>query len=453
MSGPVRRARLIAIALFVFACGRSAFHPDASPTPSPSPTAEPQFGDGHDGDRMFVGNSTPNLCLRLVDGSGLRATVSAAGITGGTRVLVLQVQDSLGVPPGPAAPISALASAGRWEFRRVVETSGSTLTFDAPLAIHYRTAASGASAEICTMPEYAAVMVSASANVLAAAWDGTSGGLVGFFAHSLSIDSAGAIVAGARGFRGGTVHGTTGGQDEIKELDTAGDVAHYGGFGEGVDATWWDGVGRGAAANGGGGGGCFNAGGGGGGNGGAGGFGGSQATPAPANAATAGRGGAPLPFTPRERLAFGGGGGSGQQDLSSQSAGAGGAGGGVVVVFAGSLSGGGKIASTGAFGGKSQPASPPPDGAGGGGAGGTILLVTTASSFTGAILANGGDGGDVGGNGVQYGVGGGGAGGRILGEGFSPAPFAVTSGGSPGRTSTSSTHDATRGTAGTMSFP
>lgn len=386
-----------------------------------------------------------NVCARVVLATGGTLTLasdSSGAFTPGVSIAVMQVQDDFAAA-GDGAAMALVASAGTFAVSEIASVDPIVLA--TPLASRFASAGTR-TAQACTIPELVEVVVTASASIVAPAWNGTSGGFVGVsVAGALRVD--GAITADGAGFRGGLEYGNGGGADETSIVSA--ELTHYGGIGEGLDRRGWQEIGVGNRANGGGGGGCYNSGGGGGGSAGAGGFGASQRDPEAVNPATAGRGGAKL--VAAGRIAFGGGGGAGHQN--QQVGGLGGAGGGIVFVRAGRLEGAGRLSSDGAGGGDTANPSGDVDGAGGGGAGGTVSIIAGGGTFAGVVRASGGRGGDSSVNGAnREGLGGGGGGGSVRVEGL-PTILVVTSGGRPGRSPNGNEHDAKPGEPGVSVVP
>lgn len=393
-----RLARVLPVAgvIVVFGCAPAAFDV-VMPPPDPG-----LWGDGRDGDEVFVFPTAINVCHPLVSGSASSLTLTAGtSLAPGVSILVWQVQDDVTVVSS-AMQIS-VGNAGRSEVVRVASTNGSVLAVEPALGAFYSSVGGARRAQVCTVPEYESVIVQPGASLLATEWNGSTGGFLGFFARG-TVTLEGTLDATGDGFRGALPLGNGGGSNETSLTNVA-DKA--GAIGEGIDGSLFGMCGRGNAANGGGGGGAFNSGGGGGSNEGAGGRGASQvSTP---NPGTFGHGGAALTAT--GRLLLGGGGGSGHQN--DNLAGGGGDGGGVIFVKAFRMTGSGDVDASGFPGEASRILSSLADGAGGGGAGGTIVLESSDWGFTGAVVGRGGEGGSVDRSGLR-GLGGGGGGGRAV---------------------------------------
>jgi hypothetical protein len=382
-------------------------------------------GDGHHGPIDVNSDIVINQCHSVSTASGTSVTVSAtSGLLAGDRVLVMQMQDVFATP-GATITVNAAGTAGQWEIVRIQSLGGNILTTET-LSGTYRTDGNGATAQACLMPEYTTVNVGPSGRIMAADWDGSTGGIVAFYAND-TVTITGSIFATATGFLGGQMPPNNG-ADSITAEETG--LGQGGGKGEGLDGTAWNKAGRGAMANGGGGGNGHNAGGGGGGNAGAGGSGGKQSVGIGGNAHpnTPGRAGGSVLLSLPTTVVLGGGGGTGHQNNSH--AGLGGDGGGIVMMNVRELNGAGSIVSNGDDGLISIAAGNgrDTDGAGGGGAGGTVWVRTLGGAFTGAIEANGGNGGDNEERFTLHGTGGGGGGGRILLLGVASGVPSVSSG-------------------------
>ena len=400
--------------------------------------------------------------------------------------------------------VTALGSAGRYEFAGVEDVNGNQITLTCGLKYNYTT---DGKTQVVRVPQYTTLTIAQNASIVADAWDGTRGGVVAVHANT-TLGLNGEINVSSLGFRGGLT--------ENFSADAATAVTGYRSIsaddgaekGEGIagDVLTYDSFngryGRGAPANGGGGGNAHNGGGGGGANGrsglawsgqgvmlasvvgaaawsldpgytangdartnsSGGGRGGytyastdqNALTVAPGDAAWGGNnrrelgglGGHPLDNDPTGRLFMGGGGGAG--DGNNNTAGRGGNGGGIVFVVAGTVTGTGSILAQGEDGENAD--GNPNDAPGGGGGGGTVLVhATSISNIT--IDVSGGAGGDhTNSSGAETeGPGGGGGGGYIAVYGGTPTR--VAAGGLGGTTNRQSlaefpSNGATAGNAG-----
>ncbi len=455
----------------------------------------------------YPATATTATSITVTAGNAAGANINIAS---GDLLLVIQMQDAdinstntanYGSNTGVGAGYTNLNSAGKYEF--VVATSGitfgtgGTFTFNGGGAggslinTYTNAAAAGANGakrfQVVRVPQYTSATLSST--LTAAAWNGTSGGV-------LAIDVAGVLTLGGtvsvdgKGFRGGggrSLGGATGGAStdyvRLASLNANGAKGEsiagtsqylYNGalLNTGVDGLPNGSQARGAPGNGGGGGtdanqaaNDQNSGGGGGGNGGAGGHGGNSWN---ANIADGGNGGAALPAS-QTLLFMGGGGGAGStnngtSDPNTNTTGvnsSGAVGGGIVMIRAAEIAGTGTITANGA-----NALNVAQDGSGGGGAGGTILVVTKFGTLPGlTVSAKGGNGGSswltsgagtcpnstpIGAACNYHGPGGGGGGGIIMTS--SPVASADVSAGANGVTTAAmNAFNATSGTAGVTS--
>ena len=422
------------------------------PTPDPIVTPIVDAGRGLDGSIVFDVSEEIDECVPVDVGGGTEIELaSSSGLFGaGRRVLVVQMNDAIGVS-GPTAAVSNFGRAGQWEIAEIADVAGNTLLLAAPLAhANYEShLLNGHRAQACLVREYVDVTIASGAAVRARAWDGDRGGIIAWQVNrTLHLEAGGRLSANASGFRGGMC-GSPATNENVTSFDVP--LGSGGGKGEGLDARFFLRFGRGAVTNGGGGGNGLNAGGGGGGGAGRGGIGGGQtnATGILVIGADPMRGFAGGGAASDARLVFGGGGGAGHLNGVELDR-CGGAGGGALVVRAALLSGAGLIAANGESG-----IDVNRDGGGGGGGGGTIdFVVASASAFCGVLSADGGDGADVENNSFStfYGPGGGGGGGSVRAKGISATIHAF--GGDEGRNTTSGVSwDAEGGEPGVALFP
>lgn len=343
----------------------------------------------------------------------------------GDRVLIIQVQDAAINAVNTAAyggngtngnGYTDLGFSGLYEFGEVSSFAGGLLTLRNPLQHSYR-AVSGipnrkSAYQVIRVPAYKNVTLTGP--VMAAPWNGLTGGVVAFHAwQTLDMNGYGITVTGL-GFRPGRINSAGGGynlQDYVSAT-----YGSYGEKGEGIAGTpagtWTATAGgyengsfaRGAPANAGGGGNAHNSGGGGGANYGDGGKGGYQYS-GPQD--VGGRGGKGIKTGLPARIIMGGGGGGGHQN--NMAATGGGHGGGIILITANTIIGAGIVSADGISAGPSAD-----DGAGGGGAGGSIMLAYNGA-LPGSITftAKGGNGGNETFL-ARHGSGGGGGGGVII---------------------------------------
>jgi MYXO-CTERM domain-containing protein len=375
------------------------------------------LGDGHDGALSVstantVINAAAPLTTSVAAGATLlkvgaaSATTTGTGFAVGRLVLVIQ---STGLTPEPAsagnnAPVAVDLTSndvGHFELARVQAMGTGQLQLTAPLTQGFAATVT----QVVSVPEYTTVTLTGAGTLVAPAWDGTRGGVVGFLATgAVTLATNTKISADGLGFRGGVLSNDTTYARYgclTTDLDLATGAA--GGKGEGIVVSSYSKSGRGNLGNAGGGGDCHNSGGGGGGHGGPGGLGGLSYT-GDSSRPVGGIGGAALTYLLTDHLIFGGGGGAGHENDNVGTAG--GAGGGIVWVRAASLAGTGKLSATGTAAGTSSN-----DGSGGGGAGGAIALRVQGAANCAALDVSGGKGGNAG---DSHGPGGGGGGGRVL---------------------------------------
>lgn len=405
-------------------------------------------------------------------------------ISAGDLLLIVQIQNAnindantsnYGAGNGTGRGFTG-GTAGFYEYAiafNSVPLSGGTAIVTSPLTRNYISNSATASNrgkqtyQVIRVPQYSSATIAGT--VSAAAWNGTSGGVVAFDVAGTLTMSGGTISAAGKGFRGGggrNLTGASGGSNTDYRSQST--VDHHASKGEGIVGTpryVYNGsilidtgvegypsgsYARGAPGNAGGGGtdgspsnNTENSGGGGGGNGGVGGVGGNSWS---SNLAIGGIGGAAFSAA-ANRVLLGGGGGAGTNNNKSAETASGGAGGGIVMVRAGAMTGAGYVNVNGA----AAPDSKPDccgDGAGGGGAGGSIILIANSGLSGITASANGGKGGNTLVATDKHGPGGGGGGGVILSNGALSA--ASTAGGANGTTSSSSPYGAESGGTGSV---
>lgn len=434
------------------------------------------------------------------------ATGASTAIANGDLLLVIQMQDAgisssntnnYGANSGTGAGYNAVNNTGKYEFVKAtsaVPVTGGTVNILGTgtgngLLNTYTNAAYNAGTpraqrrfQVVRVPQYANGKL--SSGLTAAAWNGTTGGILALdFKDGLEL--SGTVSVNGLGFRGGAglqLQGDGGADTDYRNTaptSATTKTGFHGSKGEGFAGTpryVWNAtsstvvdtgvegypngsMGRGAPGNAGGGGtdsdpdtanpggNDENSGGGGGGNGGAGGRGGNCWN---SQSVRGGAGGVAFAEVGPGRIVLGGGGGAGTRnnDDNVTAASSGAAGGGIVIIRARKILGTGTITANGA----SAFNDTLNDGGGGGGAGGSIVFFALSSSLTGlTVRANGGRGGDAwrtepanGTPGERHGPGGGGAGGAIY---LSSAAASLTvTGGANGITTTS--NDAFNATTG-----
>ncbi|MCW3127938.1 MAG: hypothetical protein JWO03_3596 [Bacteroidetes bacterium] len=302
-----------------------------------------------------------------------------------------------------------LNGAGHYEYGIVNHVTGATIYLNAALATAFNIAGR---VQMVRIPNY--VNANITGTLIAKKWDGTSGGVLAFFASGSVTLNADINVSGL-GFRGGDVSNNpdgscgSGSPDFYYPLVQPG-MAGYWNFGgakkgEGITELIDDKMaGRGKLANGGGGGNKHNHGGGGGSNYTRGGIGGESLGGCPVNGYM-GIGGVSLASHISAGTMFpGGGGGSGDFNNGVGSYGA--DGGGIVIIKANSINGNNhRMTAKGndelVVGGAAL------DGVGGGGGGGSIYLDISIVASGVTLDVSGGHGGDQGHSCVGTGGGGG----------------------------------------------
>ncbi len=365
---------------------------------------------------FYPGIATATAGSTSVIVAGIDARGSLTAIAAGDLVLIMQMQDASintsnsssygGTTPGQG--YTSLNSAGAYEYAAVVSFSGGVITVASGLINTYRSASANSSSgqktfQVVRIPQYSSATL--AGQITAPAWNGSTGGIVGFDVAGILNWAGRTVEVSGRGFRGGggqqsRSNGT--GQilaptDYVSAVGTgtinlagvgsvpnaskgegiagtprllfapttvndnsAGTIADTCGGTDGVSCGYPAGsFARGAPGNAGGGGSDGNppandqnTGGGGGGSYGTGGTGGFGWTPGiPPGSPTGGFGGGGVPSSP-SRLFMGGGGGAGVTNDGTGTPGvgaasSGAAGGGIVLIRAGSTTGIGTINANG----------------------------------------------------------------------------------------------------------
>ncbi|TSJ38989.1 gliding motility-associated C-terminal domain-containing protein [Fluviicola chungangensis] len=355
-------------------------------------------------------------------------------------------------------------NSGKYEYAEVLSVAAGTINVRCALKNAYTTSGH---VQVVRVPRIGNLTLNASTNIVPAAWNGSTGGIVALEVNgTLNFGTNSKIIASGYGFRGGVTDNTSGGPGAAGDIGKPGYSAASEGSekGEGIGGaaaseytTLYSRYGCGAPANGGGGGNYKNSGGGGGSNigtgmyngkgvatagynafwnletagmattpssgGGRGGYSGSQnnqdeSVVGPNNAAWSGDsrrkegglGGHPLTYD-ATRVFMGGGGGAGEMDQNQ--GGSGGAGGGIVFIQSyGSITGSGTIEANGANGQNSNPTNAPNPGSfssaklgvdGAGGAGGGGAIIISNGTALPATLTLSAIGGNGGNNALSFG--------------------------------------------------
>jgi len=321
-----------------------------------------------------------NAYTNVTNIAGANITVGAtAGFAVGDQVMIIQMKGATisGVNNATFGNITALNSAGMYEFADITAIAGNIITLNNAPVNPYNTA--NGRVQLVTVPKYCLPVVTNT--LTCAAWNGTVGGVLAFEAGTLTLNSD--INVTGLGFRGGNF--ITGGF-----CCSNGNFAGNSGGEKGESISEYI-VGmmrmKGHQANGGGGSNCGNSGGGGGGNAGPGGLGGHQYNGCGAfdERGLGGLGLAPA----ANRMFLGGGGGGGFRDNNQVTA-PGSPGGGIVYIRANAIVCNNRVI---AANGASVVIISNGEGAGGGGAGGTIVISCNNYAGNLNVVANGGTGG------------------------------------------------------------
>lgn len=382
------------------------------------------------------------------DSSSIRVS-SAASFSPGDKVLIIQMKGAeIDLSNSPNfGNITALRSAGNYEFNRIRTISGNLIKLDYKIERSYEVTGK---VQLVKVPEYTSNLV--VNGLTCKPWDGWTGGVLAFYTTGSVILQGTGIEVSGMGFRGGAYINAPNSRYYIQGYFFPPDPNLAGQKGEGIsEVPVSHSFGCGKSANGGGGGNAHNAGGGGGGNGGSGGNGGFDFWETPNGSPTPntnGLGGLAIFENAPYRITMGGGGGAGNSNDNKGSGG--GNGGGIVFIKARSIEGNGKISANGVDitgpGGDNVN-----DGQGGGGAGGTIVIEAEQIASSVIIEAKGGRGGDC----LFFkknqiiGPGGGGGGGKIVLSKDFPGLSVNLSGGINGITNQNQNNGARPGIIGT----
>jgi uncharacterized repeat protein (TIGR01451 family) len=404
-----------------------------------------------------VGTAAANATSLTVGAIRTGPGAGATPIGVGDLLLIIQMQGAdINNANSASYGSTSNVTAGQYEYVLVSSVSGTTVNFTTGLKSTYVTSAANTvpirTFQVVRVPQYSSLTL--TANIVPAAWNGSTGGLVALdVAGTINLNGNTINVSGL-GFRGGAARllTTTNVNDASYLTTTASNLNAQKGEGiagtpqyvnnggtllnTNVDGYPGGSAARGAPGNAGGGGNdnTFNSGGGGGANGGRGGRGGNNYQN---NQAIGGEPGAAFAAS-GTTLVLGGGGGAGPNndgtgDATAGFSSSGSAGGGLVIVRAGSVAGTGSILANAAATGTGVRN----DGGGGGGAGGSILVTAvTPGGLSGlTLVANGAAGASnnpAANGGTQHGPGGGGGGGIIFTNGA--VASATANGGANGQT-------------------
>jgi gliding motility-associated-like protein len=367
---------------------------------------------------FFILSLSASLSAQTTDISGIINVYSAVtsikcndltvsnptGFKSGDKVLIIQMKGGKINLTNSASfgTITNYNNAGNYEFAYIDVINGQTISLTQSLTGQYTLTDF---VQIVNVPRYKNAIV--SSKLTAAAWNGSSGGILALeIENNLTLNAP--IEVSGLGFRGGTTSANYYNGCTSIDYFYASNQGAGAGKGESItnsDANFVNG--RGAIANGGGGGNHVNAGGGGGSNSGTGGKGGNEWDGC-SMSALGGEGGYSLNYSNAlNKIFLGGGGGGGHQNNSEGTPGT--SGGGIIFISADSIKGNNfLIKSDGLDNGKIAGI----DGSGGAGSGGTVLLNVKGFSHL-SVSAKGGIGGSYNGASTCHGPGGGGGGGTI----------------------------------------
>jgi hypothetical protein len=314
------------------------------------------YGDGSDGVLSISADTTEAPIDSACTGTATQTTLSATNAGFATAGQILLIIQSRGT------------GTGLWELNTISSYVAGTITLGSALINSY-----GTGAQVRVLKQYSSVTVDNTKTYTAKAWDGTVGGIIGWFCSGTTTIT-GTVLADGKGYRGGG--GADLGSIGYRGEGTAGD--------NGTQQVTANGNGGGAGDGDNGAG--YGAGGGGGGNIANGTVGTAEGT------ATPGAYGGSASNASLTTLIFGGGGGGGSRS-GSGSAQTGGTGGGIIFVASLTITVTGKFTSIGTAGVASG------DAGGGGGAGGSVLLKCINGTLSTTSVATAGAGGSAGGAG------------------------------------------------------
>jgi len=99
------------------------------------------------------------------------------------------------------------ANAGRYDLTRIAAVSGNTITLSTATTNSYSNANK---IQVVRIPEFTDVTISAGHSITTTAWNGTTGGIIWFYATG-TVDISGSINVNGLGFTGGSGNPTGGG--------------------------------------------------------------------------------------------------------------------------------------------------------------------------------------------------------------------------------------------------
>ena len=367
------------------------------------------------------------VAVTAVDYTQHEVTVTnSAGYSVGDKVMLIQMNGATIDETNTASfgDVTAVNDAGNYELKEICGVSGNTISFLTEVVRSYDPV--GGAVQLVRIPVYSNVSVTGT--LLAAPWNGSTGGVIAIEATG-TITLNADIDATGLGFLGGIPNANVNSVCDVTTYFLPNTATTGGGKGEGIAGVI---VGkenaRGKQANGGGGGNSYNAGGAGGSNsglGGGGSFGYDGGTCA--GDPVGGISGLALTYAnASNRVYMGGGGGAGHSN--SADATSGGDGGGIVLVIANELDGNSNFIRANGEDANDAIATSA-DGAGGGGSGGVVLIDVKIYSDIVNLQVDGGKGGDNQNTMQCVGPGGGGGGGTIWSTGALPGAVITSNNG------------------------
>ncbi|MDT0540937.1 hypothetical protein [Croceitalea sp. P059] len=343
-----------------------------------------------------INDYTAVTAISCISGGEIEVA-STISLSPGDKVLLIQMKGAIINESATSSygTVTDYGASGQYEVQEIQSISGNTIFFTYSLENNYDVLGS---VQLVRIPEYDTANINGT--LTAQAWNGTTGGVLIFFANNVSLNAN--IDVQGLGFRGGAVSANNSTRNQGGYYYQAG-TGNAGYKGEGIaEVITTKETGRGAQAIGGGGGNAHNNGGGGGANYGLGGNGGTWSSET-----FIGFGGKSVTNQITDnRIFLGGGGGGGHQN--NNVAGAGSAGGGIVIIQSQTITANGNQILANGIAGVQAPNN---DGSGGGGAGGSIILEIANPLTNTTLEASGGNGGN---NIRSHGAGGGAGGGFIV---------------------------------------
>ena len=305
------------------------------------------FGDGSDGALTISTDTTEAPIDSACTGTMGSTTLTATNVSfvAGQKVLIHQTQGT---------------GAGNYERNTISSYTAGTITLQDALSANYVTGA-----QVRVLKQYTDVTIDSTKTYTAKAWNGTVGGILGFYANG-TVTITGTITATGKGFRGSPINTTVDasgyqGEGSLAVGGTRSTSTNGNGAGGGTGGSTLD------QCSGGGGGGHAAAGNNG----------------AAGQQSAGGIGGTLVGSANLATLFFGGGGSSGGMGRNSSTyCAAGGAGGGLIAIFGKTFTVTGAITCAGAAGTNADGT----NGNGGGGGGGSILVKTQVGTLGAGLI-------------------------------------------------------------------